>query len=193
MGTRGAHWYFTKEELNRPVRPGGLDPAIANKYRRATCIFIQKAGIALRLYCSFTLSHPLTHSLSLSLHSHTNISSLLRIRTLRSIILNDNCSLRVTTHSRLLYCFSFSTTDLSSQSPLPWSIFIGSLPEKILKIMIVMYVPLSLSLSLQYFHQFIITKYITGPTADYCNGGPLPCRQSGGNTQKTPRCHYRML
>lgn len=70
MGTRGAHWYFTKEELNRPVRPGGLDPAIANKYRRATCIFIQKAGIALRLYCSFTLSHPLTHSLSLSPLTH---------------------------------------------------------------------------------------------------------------------------
>jgi hypothetical protein len=60
MGTRGAHWYFTKEELNRPVRPGGLDPKIANKYRRTTCIFIQKAGMALRLYQRQYSSFPLS-------------------------------------------------------------------------------------------------------------------------------------
>ena len=50
MTSRGQKWYFTKEELSTPVKPGGTDVQQANKIRRSTCVFIQKSGMALRLY-----------------------------------------------------------------------------------------------------------------------------------------------
>ena len=50
MTSRGQKWYFTKEELTTPVKPGGTDVQQANKIRRSTCVFIQKSGMQLRLY-----------------------------------------------------------------------------------------------------------------------------------------------
>jgi len=43
-------WYFTKEQLRKPVKERGTDYETAQKYRRATCDFLQKAGIELQLY-----------------------------------------------------------------------------------------------------------------------------------------------
>jgi hypothetical protein len=55
MTSRGQKWYFTKEELTTPVKPGGTDVQQANKIRRSTCVFIQKSGMQLRLYVNMVI------------------------------------------------------------------------------------------------------------------------------------------
>jgi len=43
------NWYFSAEELSRPVREGGTPPKQALKYRRQTCEYLQQLGVWLQL------------------------------------------------------------------------------------------------------------------------------------------------
>jgi len=45
-----SRWYFTKEELaNSPSVKDQMDPQLETNYRRATCAFLQEAGMKLKL------------------------------------------------------------------------------------------------------------------------------------------------
>eukprot|EP01124_Arcella_intermedia_P020889 TRINITY_DN2848_c0_g2_i2.p1 TRINITY_DN2848_c0_g2~~TRINITY_DN2848_c0_g2_i2.p1 ORF type:complete len:736 (+),score=141.52 TRINITY_DN2848_c0_g2_i2:221-2428(+) len=43
------NWYFTAEELSKPVKEGGVLPSQAAKYRKQSCDFLQRVGVGLKL------------------------------------------------------------------------------------------------------------------------------------------------